>query len=168
MAWNDEKVDRLRVLYAEGLSASQIAAELGGGLSRNAVIGKVHRLGMEKRGKRPPRPRKARDQGAARLKRAIKRAREAASSEIGDSIIEDEKKRLQLFAESEARCNEALGRPLISLSELSSTTCRWPIGNPGEVDFGFCGGEPVGVYCPYHQRVGTTPALAPRRPYRGD
>ncbi len=49
MSWNDERVEILRQLWTEGLSASQIAERLGGGLSRNAVIGKVHRLKLESR-----------------------------------------------------------------------------------------------------------------------
>jgi len=63
MSWNDERVETLKRLWAEGLSASQIATELGG-ITRNAVIGKVHRLGLSGRAKSPttanPRPRKAR------------------------------------------------------------------------------------------------------------
>src|SRR3954453_15613541 len=61
-AWTDERVERLKKLWSDGLSASQIAAELGGGVTRNAVIGKVHRLGLSGRGKgqapAPPPPRK--------------------------------------------------------------------------------------------------------------
>src|SRR5205823_4171976 len=63
MTWTDERVEHLKKLWADGLSASQIAAELGG-ITRNAVIGKVHRLGLSGRAKSPssaaPRPRKAR------------------------------------------------------------------------------------------------------------
>jgi GcrA cell cycle regulator len=50
MNWTDERVELLRKLWAEGLSASQIAAQLGG-VSRNAVIGKVHRLKLSSRGR---------------------------------------------------------------------------------------------------------------------
>src|SRR5262245_51840909 len=63
MSWTDERVEQLKRLWSEGLSASQIAAELGG-ITRNAVIGKVHRLGLSGRAKAPssaaPRPRKTR------------------------------------------------------------------------------------------------------------
>src|SRR3979411_1351286 len=63
MGWTEERVELLKKLWADGLSASQIAAELGG-ITRNAVIGKVHRLGLSGRAKSPsssaPRPRKAR------------------------------------------------------------------------------------------------------------
>src|SRR3979490_543313 len=63
MSWTDERVELLKKLWSDGLSASQIATELGG-ITRNAVIGKVHRLGLSGRAKSPtpanPRPRKAR------------------------------------------------------------------------------------------------------------
>src|SRR5581483_8070971 len=66
MGWTDERVELLKKLWSDGLSASQIAAELGG-ITRNAVIGKVHRLGLSGRAKSPssaaPRPRKARTSG---------------------------------------------------------------------------------------------------------
>ena len=66
MSWTDERVETLKKLWSEGLSASQIAAELGG-VTRNAVIGKVHRLGLSGRAKSPssaaPRPRKPRAHG---------------------------------------------------------------------------------------------------------
>ncbi|MGZ5850479.1 MAG: GcrA family cell cycle regulator, partial [Methyloceanibacter sp.] len=61
MAWNDERVELLKKLWAEGLSASQIASRLGG-VTRNAVIGKVHRLGLSGRAtssrSASPRPRR--------------------------------------------------------------------------------------------------------------
>ena len=63
MSWTDERVELLRKLWLEGLSASQIASELSNGITRNAVIGKVHRLGLSGRAKAPsqatPRPRAA-------------------------------------------------------------------------------------------------------------
>src|SRR5438034_8785739 len=66
MSWTDERVEALKRLWSEGLSASHIAAELGG-VTRNAVIGKVHRLGLAGRAKSPtssaPRPRKQRSHG---------------------------------------------------------------------------------------------------------
>ena len=66
MSWTDDRVELLKKLWADGLSASQIAGELGG-ITRNAVIGKVHRLGLSGRAKSPssgaPRPRKARSGG---------------------------------------------------------------------------------------------------------
>ncbi len=59
MTWTDERVEQLKKLWEDGLSASQIAAELGS-ITRNAVIGKVHRLGLSGRAKSPPRRRRGR------------------------------------------------------------------------------------------------------------
>ena len=79
MSWTDERVETLKKLWADGLSASQIAAELGG-ITRNAVIGKVHRLGLSGRAKSPssaaPRPRKARAHSPHVARRAPRDARQ--------------------------------------------------------------------------------------------
>ena len=61
LTWTKERIELLTKLWTEGLNASQIAAELGGGLTRNAVLGKAHRLGLaqsERKGASTPRPRK--------------------------------------------------------------------------------------------------------------
>src|SRR5258707_1053279 len=80
MMWTDERVELLKKLWTDGLSASQIAAELGG-ITRNAVIGKVHRLGLSGRAKSPtsaaPRPRKPRAPGMMRLARPTMRGNTA-------------------------------------------------------------------------------------------
>ena len=82
MSWTDERVELLKKLWSDGLSASQIAAELGG-ITRNAVIGKVHRLGLSGRAKSAssaaPRPRKARS--STHMLR-IGRARSAATPRL--------------------------------------------------------------------------------------
>jgi GcrA cell cycle regulator len=80
MGWTDERVERLKKLWADGLSASQIAGELGG-ITRNAVIGKVHRLGLSGRAKSSSsgtaRPRKARAPGMMRVSRSSMRGNTA-------------------------------------------------------------------------------------------
>ena len=76
MSWTDERVELLKKLWADGLSASQIAAELGG-ITRNAVIGKVHRLGLSGRAKSSssasPRPRRRSDPHRARCRLLVRR-----------------------------------------------------------------------------------------------
>ena len=67
MSWNDERVELLKKLWSEGLSASQIATELGE-VTRNAVIGKVHRLGLSGRAKAAPTPARPRASGTAPAK----------------------------------------------------------------------------------------------------
>src|SRR3954466_1338312 len=134
MTWTDERVETLKRLWTDGLSASQIAAELGG-ITRNAVIGKVHRLGLSGRAKSPssaaPRPRKARPhQHMMRVSRPAVRGNTALAHAYD----------LAPPAERELVHNVVpMGQPR-TLLELTEETCRWPIGDPGQADFFFCGG----------------------------
>ena len=122
MTWTDERVESLKKLWGEGLSASQIAAELGG-ITRNAVIGKVHRLGLSGRAKSPsasaPRPRKARahthlmrvSRPAIRGNTALAHAydfEQEPEPELVDNVIPLGQRR--------------------TILELTEDTCRWPIG----------------------------------------
>jgi GcrA cell cycle regulator len=161
MNWTDERVELLKKLWAEGLSASQIAAELGG-ITRNAVIGKVHRLGLSGRAKTPstaaPRPRKARPPSMLRVARPAVRGNTALAHayeyepepepEIIDNIIPLGQRR--------------------TILELTEDTCRWPIGDPGNPDFFFCGGKtnPGVPYCSHHCRVAYQPVTDRRRDKR--
>lgn len=163
MTWTDERVELLKKLWADGLSASQIAGELGG-ITRNAVIGKVHRLGLSGRAKSPsssaPRARKPRSH-MLRVSRTAIRGNTALAlaydiepepePELVDSIIPMEQRR--------------------TLLQLNEETCRWPVGDPAGADFFFCGGPPAtGLpYCPHHSRVAYQPAVdrrRDRRPFR--
>ncbi len=166
MTWTDERVENLKKLWTDGLSASQIAAELGG-ITRNAVIGKVHRLGLSGRAKSPasaaPRPRKARAhshmlrvsrpsiRGNTALAHAYELEQEPEPQHI-DNIIPLGQRR--------------------TILDLTEETCRWPIGDPGSAEFFFCGGQTItGLpYCGYHSRVAYQPAAdrrRDRRPVRG-
>ena len=138
MTWTDERVELLKKLWADGLSASQIAAELGG-VTRNAVIGKVHRLGLSGRAKSAsasvPRQRKPRvhHQHMMRIARPGVRGNTALAPLHG------------LRGRSRARAGVIeniipIGQRCTIL-ELNESKCRWPIGDPGAVDFFFCGGK---------------------------
>ena len=138
MTWTDERVETLKRLWTDGLSASQIAAELGG-ITRNAVIGKVHRLGLSGRAKSPssaaPRPRKARQhQHMMRVSRPSARGNTALAHAYD----------LDAQAEPELVDNVVPMGQRRTLLELTEETCRWPIGDPGQADFFFCGGP---AYC---------------------
>jgi GcrA cell cycle regulator len=161
MGWTDERVELLKKLWADGLSASQIAAELGG-ITRNAVIGKVHRLGLSGRAKSPssasPRPRKTRSSGMLRVSRPAMRGNTALAYEYEP---EPEPELIEIPVEQRK-----------TLLQLNERTCRWPIGDPGGADFFFCGGETANElpYCSYHSRVAYQPASERRRdkrPFRG-
>jgi GcrA cell cycle regulator len=165
MSWTDERVETLKKLWADGLSASQIAAELGG-ITRNAVIGKVHRLGLSGRAKSPssaaPRPRKTRS--------ASHMLRVSRSSMRGNTALAHAYD-LDTEPEPEPIDNVIPLGQRRSLLELTEDTCRWPIGDPGAADFFFCGGPAITSlpYCAYHSRVAYQPAnmRRDRRPIRG-
>jgi GcrA cell cycle regulator len=164
MSWTDERVELLKKLWTDGLSASQIAAELGG-ITRNAVIGKVHRLGLSGRAKSPssaaPRQRKARTSShMLRMPRATMRGNTALAYD------------LETEAEPEMIENIIPIGQRRTILELTEETCRWPIGDPGSAEFFFCGGHTVtGLpYCSYHSRVAYQPVAdrrRDRRPFRG-
>jgi GcrA cell cycle regulator len=162
MTWTDERVESLKKLWGDGLSASQIAAELGG-ITRNAVIGKVHRLGLSGRAKSPastaPRPRKARTHThLMRVSRPAVRGNTALAHSY-DFEPEPEPEMIDNVI--------PLGQRRTIL-ELTEETCRWPIGDPGSTDFFFCGGQAgTGApYCTYHSRVAYQPAGDRRRDRR--
>jgi GcrA cell cycle regulator len=169
MNWTDERVELLKKLWAEGLSASQIAAQLGG-VSRNAVIGKVHRLKLSGRGRTtaaPARQKKASSAPAAsKPVRAVAPARSAAPT-IGATALQ-----VQFDAEPVARqqlrSSDNVVVPIsrrLDLTQLTERTCKWPNGDPLSEDFHFCGNEAgeSGPYCAYHARLAFQPASERRR-----
>jgi len=150
MGWNEERVALLRKLWAEGLSASQIAKQLGG-VTRNAVIGKVHRLGLAGRAtpsrpaKRPVRTARPRIVGpsAPRLR---------MPSSVPHVVIPD----LEPLKLEDGRAASVL--------TLSDTMCKYPIGDPTEADFAFCGrASASGPYCQDHARLAYQPSQAKKR-----
>jgi len=159
MTWTDERVEQLKKLWSDGLSASQIAAELGG-ITRNAVIGKVHRLGLSGRTKAPstaaPRPRKPRATHMLRVARPVVRGNTAlAHAYAYDYEVEPEQAPVENVIPMGQRR---------TLLELNEQTCRWPIGDPATQDFYFCGGHALtGLpYCAYHSRIAYQPPAARR------
>jgi GcrA cell cycle regulator len=164
MNWTDDRVELLKKLWSDGLSASQIAAELGG-ISRNSVIGKVHRLGLSGRAKSPPasvpRQRKARSHGTLmRIGRAGVRGNTAlAALQCYEQELEPEPALVENIIPIGQRC---------TILDLTESKCRWPIGDPSTSDFFFCGGKAIeGLpYCGYHSRVAYQPVTDRRRDRR--
>lgn len=169
VGWNDERVELLKKLWSEGLSASQIAGRLGE-VTRNAVIGKVHRLGLSGRATtsrmKSHRPR-ARAAAAANAKgRMVNKARFATN---GNPLV---RQLYQPDAEPFIPAVEELVIPLKerkTIQSLTECSCRWPIGDPQAAEFHFCGKDKVtGLpYCEFHARRAFQPAM-PRRRDRGD
>lgn len=166
MSWNDERVELLKKLWSDGLSASQIAGRLGG-VTRNAVIGKVHRLGLSGRATtsrmKSHRPR-TRPQPNANA--ASKRLMKPRFANVGNSAL-----RNLYLGDNEPYTPpaEELEIPLKErkyIQTLSENCCRWPIGDPQQADFHFCGKTKVtGLpYCEVHARR----AFQPPQPRRRD
>jgi len=156
MAWTEDRVEVLTKLWAEGLSASQIAKQLGG-VTRNAVIGKVHRLGLSGRAK-PSNPAKKK----ARKTTTRTRATRMPSAPRAPRPVVQARPALPM----------ADGR-FATILTITDHMCKWPIGDPSTSEFRFCGrktddkDEP---YCKAHSSVAyqasrrrgsTTRALGP-------
>lgn len=147
--WTDEKVKELRHLYdVLALSCSQIATEMGGGLTRNAVIGKVHRLGLEPRGRS--------NQFHGNQKRsAIKTKKRPA--QFAHSVLPEWPEPRPFV------CTEAVAvEPLhLSLQDLTHNDCRWPFGL--SVPYSFCGHpKTTKWYCAAHEELSTRRAATRR------
>jgi len=165
MSWSDERVELLKKLWQDGLSASQIAAELGG-VTRNAVIGKVHRLGLSGRAKANVAPVQRQRKAAARP--AVKtmvfhhsRGGAALAPVMVTSPVEEE----QLEAQP---ANQTVVIPMtkrVSIMELREGVCRWPLGDPMSADFAFCGNDCsiAATYCTHHASIAFQPSIDRRR-----
>lgn len=152
--WTDTRVSDLKRMWLEGRSASQIARQLGG-VSRNAVIGKVHRMGLAGRD-RPTAP------------RAVGRTNPRRASVPQSSSMPRMRP---------VRSPTAPNYPRLANSDLSATAtiltlaaadCRWPMGDPQEAAFGYCGrsrGQHVS-YCDHHAGLAMH-GRAPRRAVEG-
>ena len=163
MTWNDERVDALKKLWADGLSASQIAGRLGG-VTRNAVIGKVHRLGLAGRAttSRMKSHRLPRVRTAQAAKRGLMRARPngIANSPLKSLYLADTEPYVPPAEELVIPINERR-----YIQTLTESCCRWPIGDPQQPEFHFCGKSKIpGLpYCEVHARRAFQPPQARRR-----
>lgn len=162
MSWTDDRVDILKKLWQEGLSASQIAGRLGG-VTRNAVIGKVHRLGLSGRAT------------TSRMKSSRPRARAATARraqqkppnfrQLGNPAFRG---LYQSDVEPFVPAPEEIDIPLAerkNLQDLMENDCRWPIGDPQHDEFHFCnrGKVPGLPYCEFHAKRAFQPPQARRR-----
>jgi GcrA cell cycle regulator len=168
MAWTDEVVEQLKQHWIDGKSASQIAGLLGNGVTRNAVIGKVHRLGLAGRARTPSaapaRPRRMAPPptphrvSAPRLTAATPRiTRGATALALAPGAL----------TELEEPEFESVVVPMslrVTIIELKESMCRWPLGDPSSSEFRYCGSPSAsGPYCAYHGRLAYQPAQERRR-----
>ncbi|MFY0692267.1 MAG: GcrA cell cycle regulator [Paracoccaceae bacterium] len=185
MSWTDDRVEILKKMWGEGKSASQIAKELGG-VTRNAVIGKVHRLGLSNRsgGAAPAKAAATAEKPAAKRKPAEKpaAAAEPARKPAAAAPAPKPVPRPKLVVTAgqplppQPSANEISPEALASVREvekkakkltvmqLTERTCKWPVGDPATEDFWFCGlpsqaGKP---YCEAHVGVAFQPMSSRR------
>jgi GcrA cell cycle regulator len=130
LAWTEQRINEFRDLWAAGLTAAQIAAQLG--VTRNAVLGKRMRLKLPERLRAPPATARNRPKRLYARKYPSIKYRERPAEvvfEVAQSVP-------------------------CSLIELDTTRCHWPVGEPENPDFHFCGGAAeCGSYCGFHYRV---------------
>ncbi len=155
MAWTDDKVKILKKLWSEGLSASQIANRIGD-VTRNAVIGKVHRLGLEGRAKSV----RSSDLSVSQLKSSVVSV--TYSGNLALKAIIDPINDMISVAPSETQGFEAVQispGEHVTILTLNENRCKWPIGDPNDIDFHFCGHEPQSKapYCVEHAKVAFKP-----------
>ncbi len=182
MSWTEERVETLKKMWAEGQSASQIAKELGG-VTRNAVIGKVHRLGLSNRAsggtakvvkEKPAAKADAVPKAAPKAKaEAPERPAPAAPTPISarkqiipaGQPLPPQPSANEISPEALASVREVEKKAMkLSLMELTERTCKWPIGDPATDEFWFCGlpvqqGKP---YCKAHVGVAFQPMSSRR------
>ncbi|WP_026619689.1 GcrA cell cycle regulator [Ensifer sp. WSM1721] len=170
MNWTDERVEKLKKLWSEGLSASQIAAQLGG-VSRNAVIGKVHRLSLPGRAKAGGTSAAARPKRTTSAPRAPNYAARAVTRTVprtsGATALKEDNA-LELAVEQDFELEANIVVPMsrrLELTQLTERTCKWPIGDPLKEEFHFCGNDSPesSPYCSYHARLAYQPSAERRR-----
>ncbi|MEO8114614.1 MAG: GcrA family cell cycle regulator [Phenylobacterium sp.] len=152
MGWTDERVEMLKKLWQDGLSASQIAKQLGG-VTRNAVIGKVHRLGLSGRAT-PSKPARTVFK-APRPARAAVAAPSAPRRMCEPAAQQPQPAQVRYMDETPGSA---------TVLTLGAHMCKWPIGDPSLDTFTFCGrmaGD--GPYCHEHSQVAYQPTQARKR-----
>ena len=132
MSWNEEKVNKLKELWGKGSTASQIAAIIGG-ISRNAVIGKAHRLNL-----------------SAKIKPRSNSSREGLNKINSEESVQ-KKNRGNKFKSLLIEKDFEPENPK-QLEELDESSCKWPVGHPNESAFYFCGRSSLKdfSYCKLH------------------
>ena len=133
MSWNEEKVAKLKELWGKGNTASQIA-EIIGGISRNAVIGKAHRLNL-----------------SAKIKTRAATSNQNFESSVGNKDEKSKRGRKNKFKSLIIEKDFEPENPK-QLEELDENSCKWPIGHPDEENFYFCGRTSLKdfSYCKLH------------------
>jgi GcrA cell cycle regulator len=150
--WTDDRVEKLMALWKDGHSANQIVSILGGGLTRNSVLGKIHRI-ENKMGIPHRNEGKASAPGPAKPRRQRPSMPKAEAAPKPKGLA---KKTATLLPSVPA---PPLPTDRVYVWELGSKECKWPIGDPGTAEFTFCAHpqREGSVYCDYHTRMAYEP-----------
>ncbi|MGE4352395.1 MAG: GcrA family cell cycle regulator, partial [Bdellovibrionales bacterium] len=159
MAWTEQQIETLKKMWGNGYSANDIAKNLGGGVTRNAVIGKAHRLKLSagaasSRSNVEP-PSKTKGVVMATINKVSKR-RSSVLRSMPPVQSSDMPARTTILRETKLRPIETARRSEgIPVTKAGEHHCRWPIGDPRSPDFRFCGCETQeGLpYCAHHARI---------------
>jgi GcrA cell cycle regulator len=164
MTWTEERVDLLRKLWGEGLSAGQIAAELGGAMTRNAVISKAHRLGLAHgRATAPSTPRSRKPSPPPEPSETVEPPAQNDPSPAPmmlNQVPAAQPAELPLRKEAVVPLSEG-----VTIMELREGVCRWPLGDPTTAEFRYCGGGAISGLpsCAHHAQVAYQPATERKR-----
>lgn len=161
MAWTDEMVDQLRAMWAEGLTTGEIGKRLG--VSKNSIVGKVHRLGLS--GRPSPIKKKEDADSEAAPTAELKTVKEKPTKELKPHKTKVEKAMPEPAAKVDIKAMERESEPQTAavhtrngktmLTDLDNHTCRWPLGDPKDENFHFCGRKVrIGqTYCDEHANI---------------
>jgi GcrA cell cycle regulator len=167
LSWTDDRVALLRRLWEDGQSASKIAAQLGG-VTRNAVIGKVHRLGLGGR---------ARGSEEAQV---TPQTAKAVEIETPITVVETQApepvailshRPAPIFPTPAPAAPDTVALAVsqrVTIMDLRESMCRWPLGDPTTPEFRFCGARSItGLpYCTHHAEIAYQPAAERKRDRR--
>jgi GcrA cell cycle regulator len=168
MTWTKERIELLTKLWTEGLSASQIAAELGGDVSRNSVLGKANRLGLTHgpaKASSAPRPCKPPPPKPPLTGEPSSHDGSTLASMPTHPVAANQP---AVVPPSPVLLREAAIVPRsegVMLLELREFMCRWPLGDPTTPEFRYCGTQALmGLpYCPHHAQIAYQPAAERKR-----
>jgi GcrA cell cycle regulator len=163
--WTDERIELVKTLWSQGMSARRIVRELGDDISRSAVLGKIHRLGIVQTSP---------NSGARRSESKNARPAPRREHDVAGELPGNQDGLPAWVRDAEPYIDDPLVDADIPVSqrrallELSGRICRWPVGDPSRSDFFFCGAEalPGKPYCVAHCARAYRPEEEATRPER--
>ncbi|GJE39741.1 GcrA family cell cycle regulator [Methylobacterium persicinum] len=168
LSWTEERVALLRRLWEDGQSASKIAAQLGG-VTRNAVIGKVHRLGLAGRVK-------AGEEAVVAVVKPVEAEKAPVAAPVPEPVVVVSHRPAPDFPQARVPAAAPVAQdpvtiPVsqrVTIMDLRESMCRWPLGDPTTPEFRFCGARSItGLpYCTHHAEIAYQPATERKRDRR--